>query len=181
MKSVDRKQTFELIEKEIPRLRRFARFLAREADYADDLVQECLFRAVKNIDSWTPGTNLRAWLLVILKNVFRNDRRRAGRELTRDPQLETELAVAVPAAQDARIALLEVRDAFLKLNEEHREILSLVAIEGLKYEEASVVLDVPVGTIRSRLSRARAALRDLVNGDAEPIELDPKHKRGHSN
>ncbi len=164
------------IEDEIPRLRRFARYLTRDPDYADDLVQECLIRAVEKIDSWQPGTNLRAWLLVILKNVFRNDLRKKGREVSFSPQEDSDLTVAVPAAQDARMALLEVRDAFLKLSEEHREILLLVAIEGLKYEEAAVVLDVPVGTVRSRLSRARLALRDLLSD--EPTEITEPRASG---
>ena len=171
-----RDETISHIEDEIPRLRRFARYLVRDIDYADDLVQECLLRAIKNIDSFEPGTNLRAWLLVILKNVFRNDLRKSGREVAYDPQDDNDLTVAVPAAQDARMALLEVREAFLKLSEEHREILLLVAIEGLKYEEASVVLDVAVGTVRSRLSRARLALRDLIGDESVDITRVVDHK-----
>lgn len=151
------------IELEIPRLRRFARYLVRNPEYADDLVQDCLLRAIENIDSWQQGTNLRAWLFVILKNIFRNDLRKSSREVPKDFQSEDELTITVPASQDARIALLEVREAFLKLSDEHKEVLLLVAIEGLTYEEAGLVLDIPVGTIRSRLSRARNLLRDQVD------------------
>lgn len=161
------------LETEIPRLRRFARYLTRDRDYADDLVQETLYKAVKNIGSWQPGTNLRAWLLVILKNTFRNDLRRNKREVPASDMIEGSLEVAVPGAQDARMALLEVQEAFLHLSEEHREVLLLVAVEGLHYEEAAVVLDVAVGTVRSRLSRARAALREIVetrNGKVEQIQ-----------
>lgn len=160
-----------LLEDEIPRLRRYARYLTRDAVYADDLVQECLVRAVANIDSWQPGTNLRAWLLVILKNAFRNDLRRKKREQTVSTDLPDGFGPSVAAGQEARMALLEVRDAFLDLSEEHREILLLVAVEGLQYEEAAIILDVPIGTVRSRLARARQALRQATDTDvAEPLK-----------
>ncbi|MGH6918456.1 MAG: sigma-70 family RNA polymerase sigma factor [Geminicoccaceae bacterium] len=155
----------DLIEREIPRLRRYARYLARDADRADDLVQECLTRAIAKVESWTPGTNLRAWLFVILRNCHINEVRRGQRtsligELSCDYEV-----VPTPASQEAHISLLEVRDAYLNLSEEHREVLLLVAIEGLQYEEAAAILAIPVGTIRSRLSRARQALRDALDGD----------------
>lgn len=164
----ERRTTLQALEAEIPRLRRFARYLVNDADYADDLVQECLVRAIDKIESWRPGTNLRAWLFVILRNVFRNDIRKSGREVSVEEHSDHDTTVAVPAAQDARMALLEVRDAFQQLNREHREVLLLVAVEGLTYEEASTVLDVPVGTVRSRLSRARSTLHDLLEGESEP-------------
>jgi RNA polymerase sigma-70 factor (ECF subfamily) len=148
-----------LIEAEIPHLRRFARYLARDIDRGDDLVQECLTRAIAKNDTWTPGTNLRAWLFTILKNCHINDLRRARRA---DEMPEEHPLLTVPPNQDAYIGLLEVRDAYLRLSGEHREVLLLVAIEGLQYEEAAAVLDVPVGTVRSRLSRARQALRDSL-------------------
>lgn len=158
------------LEQEIPRLRRYARYLARDVDYADDLVQECLVRAIARIDSWEPGTNLRAWLLVILKNVFRNDWRRTKRETAAKADLPIHFDSSVVASQDATMALLEVRDAFLELSDEHREILLLVAVEGLQYEEAAIVLDVKVGTVRSRLSRARLALREAIGDTPSTAE-----------
>lgn len=148
-----------LIEAEIPHLRRFARYLARDVDRGDDLVQECLTRAIAKHASWTPGTNLRAWLFTILKNCHINDVRRARR--TEEMPDEHPL-LTVPANQDAHIGLLEVRDAYLRLSDEHREVLLLVAIEGLQYDEAAAILKVPVGTVRSRLSRARQALRGAL-------------------
>jgi RNA polymerase sigma-70 factor (ECF subfamily) len=155
--------TLELIELEIPRLRRYARYLARDADRADDLVQECLTRAIAKVDSWTPGTNLRAWLFVILRNCHINEVRRGQRtSLIGEASSDYEV-VPTPASQESHINLLEVRDAYLNLSEEHREVLLLVAIEGLQYEEAAAILEVPVGTIRSRLSRARQALRDALD------------------
>jgi RNA polymerase sigma-70 factor, ECF subfamily len=165
-------QTLELIEAEISRLRRYARYLARDVDRADDLVQECLMRAIAKIDSWTPGTNLRAWLFVILRNCHINELRRGQRvNLVGETNSDYDL-VPTPASQEAHMSLLEVRDAYLNLSEEHREVLLLVAIEGLQYEEAAEILEIPVGTVRSRLSRARQALRDALeeSGVAGPLD-----------
>jgi RNA polymerase sigma-70 factor, ECF subfamily len=159
--------TVDLIEAEIPRLRRYARYLAREADRADDLVQECLMRAIAKVDSWTPGTNLRAWLFVILRNCHINEVRRGQRTVLMGETSIDYDVVPTPASQEAHISLLEVRDAYLNLSEEHREVLLLVAIEGLQYEEAAAILEIPVGTIRSRLSRARQALRDALDDGRE--------------
>jgi RNA polymerase sigma-70 factor (ECF subfamily) len=166
-------KVFDLIEAEIPRLRRFARYLVRDRDRADDLVQECLTRAIAKIDSWTPGTNLRAWLFVILRNCHINEVRRGQRlsslgEMSSDYEL-----MPTPASQEAHMSLLEVRDAYLKLSEEHREVLLLVAIEGLQYEEAAEILAVPIGTIRSRLSRARQSLRDTLDGNGKTNTVLP--------
>jgi RNA polymerase sigma-70 factor (ECF subfamily) len=159
---------FKLIEAEIPRLRRYARYLDRDADRADDLVQECLARAIGRIETWTPGTNLRAWLFVILKNCYINEVRR-GRRVGAVSETGGDYDwVPTPASQEAHISLLEVRDAYANLSQEHREVLLLVAIEGLQYEEAAAILKVAVGTIRSRLSRARQALRDALGGDEAP-------------
>jgi len=152
------------IEQEIPRLRRYARYLRREPDHADDLVQECLSRAIAKIDTWQPGTNLRAWLFVILRNCHINEIRRERRVISIDDDGPgTEPTLTVPGSQETRVALAEVRNAYLSLSEEHREVLLLVAIEGLQYEEASAILDVPLGTVRSRLSRARQALRQALD------------------
>src|ERR687892_1633689 len=159
-------RTIDLIEAEIPRLRRYARYLAREADRADDLVQECLTRAISKIDSWTPGTNLRAWLFVILRNCHINEVRRGQRTSLIGEVSSDYDVVPTPASQEAHMSLLEVRNAYLNLSEEHREVLLLVAIEGLQYEEAAGILQIPVGTIRSRLSRARQTLRDALDDRA---------------
>jgi RNA polymerase sigma-70 factor, ECF subfamily len=163
VKLSDHQEAVSAMRAEIPRLRRFARFMTRDADYADDLVQECLARAIANIGSWQPGTNLRAWLFVILKNVFRNDRRRAHHDIAYRNGLEMEPPPYSPAQQHNHLVLSEVQKAFLQLTEEHREVLTLIAIEGFRYEEAASVLNISVGTVKSRLSRARAALRALVD------------------
>lgn len=149
------------IEREIPRLRRYARYLARDIDFADDLVQECLVRAVANVGNWQRGTNMRAWLFVILRNVYINEIRRASsrNHSTLDPNHP---GLAMPGGQEARVELREVQDAFERLPEDQREILMLVVIEQLRYEEAATVLDIPIGTVRSRLARARVALGELL-------------------
>jgi len=161
---------FRQIEEELPRLRRYARYLARDPDQADDLVQECLLRAIARIDSWEPGTNLRAWLFVILRNIFISELRRAGRAPTEGAIEDEHPGLAVSGRQETRMALVELQKALDMLSSEHREVLLLVAVEGLKYEEAAEVLAVPVGTVRSRLSRARSALRDLLEGQPAPGE-----------
>jgi RNA polymerase sigma-70 factor (ECF subfamily) len=154
--------TVNLIEKEIPRLRRFARYLVRDADRADDVVQECLARALDKVDSWQPGTNLRAWLFVILRNCHIDEVRRARHHpVVNDAGADDRLA-GIPESQALRVTLGEIRDAFLRLKEEHREILLLIVVEGLDYQEAAGILGIPVGTVRSRLSRARQALRSAA-------------------
>ncbi len=159
----DYRDTISAMKAEIPRLRRFARYMTRDADYSDDLVQECLTRAIANIESWQPGTNLRAWLFVILKNVFRNDKRRAQHDMAYRNGLEREAPLFAPAQQHNHLILSEVQQAFLQLTEDHREVLMLIAVEGLRYEEAAAVLNISVGTVKSRLSRARTALRALID------------------
>lgn len=154
--------TVDLIEAEIPRLRRYARHLTRDPDFADDIVQECLVRALDRIDSWRPGTNLRAWLFTILRNGFLDEVRRVQRNPLLEETAVDDQLPSVHGDPEARFAFREVREAFLALRADHREILLLVAIEGFRYEEAADVLGVPVGTVRSRLSRARQALRDAL-------------------
>lgn len=156
--------SLQLIEAEIPRLRRFARFLGRDPDAADDLVQECLTRAVANIDSWRAGSNLRAWLFTIMRNCHISEARRQSRSPTVDGiDVADDPALARPGGQEAHVAMQELRRAYMTLSAEHREVLLLVAVEGLPYEEAADTLEVPVGTIRSRLSRARQALRRAMD------------------
>ncbi len=159
----DHRETISALRAEIPRLRRFARYLTRDADLADDLVQECLMRAIANIGSWQPGTNLRAWLFVILKNVFRNDRRRTFHDTSYRQGLANDVALFAHAQQHHHLVLSEVQQAFMALTEDHRDVLMLIAVEGFRYEEAASILNITVGTVKSRLSRARAALRQLVD------------------
>jgi len=155
-----------MLEAQIPRLRRYARALTRDIVRADDLVQSCLARAVAKQHLWQPGTNLRAWLFTILHNQHVNDVRRGVRdgsnvELTEATQL---------TAESNAIPTLELRDletAIGKLPPEQRQAILLVGLEGMAYEEAAKVLNVPVGTVRSRLSRGRDQLRLLMGMEEE--------------
>lgn len=154
-----------LIEQEIPRLRRYARLFARDRDTADDLVQESLLRALSGLHTFEPGTNMRAWLFTILHNVFRNDYRRAKRNPVQPNSdlIADHAATAVRGNQESHMELARVQAALSTLGEDFREVILLCGVEGLLYEEAAEVLGIPVGTVRSRLSRARAALRDAVS------------------
>jgi RNA polymerase sigma-70 factor (ECF subfamily) len=142
---------------EIPRLRRFARVLAKRADLADDLVQETLVRAIAARAQFATGTNLRAWLFTILRHA----RAAAIRRDSRSPIMPFEdvREPAVSGGQEERQAMRDLAFAFARLPKAQQEALWLIVVEGLDYAEAARILDVPQGTLRSRLSRARDALR----------------------
>ena len=153
----------------IPRLRRYARVLAGDAARADDLVQETLARAWEKRRLWQPGSDLRAWMFTIMHNVFVNQRASAGREaahVSLDADTEGGRAawqVPVQPQQFARVELAELLQHVGRLPVEQRETLLLAAVEELKYEEIAALLAVPVGTVMSRLSRARQKLRHMVD------------------
>jgi RNA polymerase sigma-70 factor (ECF subfamily) len=157
-------ETYALIVAEIPRLRRYARFLVRDPELADDLVQECLTRAVAKLDTWEIGSNMRAWLFVILHNAYISHWRRVKRSPATVEMSPSDPALAVVGSQEQHLGMIDVQTAFNKLGEDHKQILLMVGVEGLRYEDAAAVLDLPVGTVRSRLFRARSALRQLLDG-----------------
>jgi RNA polymerase sigma-70 factor (ECF subfamily) len=152
-----------LVEREIPRLRRYARALTRSADRADDLVQETLLRAISKCHLWQPGTDLRAWLFTIMHNHYVNMVRRAMRdEATVDiEQMSSSLVATTDPTASRQLRELEI--ALASLPGEQREVILLVGLEGMSYETAAQILSVPVGTVRSRLSRGRDALRRLMD------------------
>jgi RNA polymerase sigma-70 factor (ECF subfamily) len=150
------------IEDEIPRLRRYARALTRDVTAADDLVQDCLTRALGRIHLWQEGTDLRAWLFTILHNQYVNHVRRSAREGSAVALSETEPTLTSRPNQGKRLELRDLERAIAKLPDEQRSVLLLVGLEGMRYEEVASVLDVPVGTVRSRLSRGRDMLRHLM-------------------
>lgn len=150
------------IESEIPRLRRYARALTRDVVIADDLVQDCLARALDKLHLWQEGSDLRSWLFTILHNQYVNHIRRAVREGAAVGFNETEPLLSCAPQQGKRLELRDLERAIAKLPEEQRAVILLVGLEGMRYEEVAAVLDVPVGTIRSRLSRGREALRRLT-------------------
>ena len=149
----------------IPALRRYARSLCRDAEAADDVVQEALLRAIANIRSFTPGTNLRAWLFTIARNTFLNGVRRGKNEVSWGDDGEAALSrLASKAPQPHALELTRLDALFQRLPRSMRETLLLVAVEGLSYEQAAAVMNVPLGTIRSRLSRARSNLLRMQEG-----------------
>ena len=155
-------EIYRSIEAEIPRLRRYARTLARDAAAADDLVQDCLARALAKLHLWQEATDLRAWLFTILHNQYVNHVRRSVREGVAVGLSESEPTLTRAAHQDQRLELRDFARAIAKLPEDQRSVILLIGLEGMRYEEVAEILDVPVGTVRSRLSRAREALRRLT-------------------
>jgi RNA polymerase sigma-70 factor, ECF subfamily len=157
------------IEACIPYLRRYARVLTGDVHGADDLVQDCLERAIRRIDQFQAGTNLRAWLFTILHNVRCDQHRRS---LRRGPELPLEEGpdrVWTPPDQMDDLYLQDFRRAFAKLSEAHRQVLLLTGVEGLNYEEAAGVLGVEVGTVKSRVFRAREQLRREQEALGRPV------------
>ena len=155
-----------LVEAEIPRLRRYARALTRDVSRADDLVQSCLTRDVAKQHLWQPGTDLRAWLFTILHNQHVNDIRRSVRE-ENNVSIDIAPVASVQAKAMDVLALRDLEAALAKLSSEQRQVILLVGLEGMAYEEVAAVLGVPVGTVRSRLSRGRDQLRALMGMDAK--------------
>lgn len=145
----------------VPRLRAFAVSLCGSMDRADDLVQETLLKALANIDSFRPGTNLTAWLFTILRNHFRSEYRKRRREVEDVDGRHTETLRSQPE-QMARIELNEFRAALTRLPPDQREALVLVGASGFSYEEAAQICGCAVGTIKSRLSRGRSHLATIL-------------------
>jgi RNA polymerase sigma-70 factor (ECF subfamily) len=148
----------------IPKLRAFAISLCGRTARADDLVQETLLRGWAHIGSFEPGTNLVAWLYTILRNEFYSEFRRLKREVP-DPDGTHAATLTTRAVQEAHMEFLDFRAALAKLAADHREALILVGASGLSYEEAAQVCGCAVGTMKSRVNRARTRLAELL---AEP-------------
>lgn len=156
----------------IPQLRAFARSLCRDPSRADDLAQEALASAWKARNSFQRGTNLRAWVYLILRNRFYSDARRAWRSTGLSP----EVAEATLQAHDNVECILEldeVRRALTHLTDQHREALVLVGVGGFSYDEAADILRVPAGTVKSRVCRARMALARLLVAGRLPADGRP--------
>jgi RNA polymerase sigma-70 factor (ECF subfamily) len=145
----------------IPNLRAFAVSLCGNLDRADDLVQETLVKAWSNLDSFVEGTNLRAWLFTILRNIYYSEYRKRRREVA-DPDGAIAARLATVPAQDGHMDLLDFRDALQKLPMDQREALILIGASGLSYEEAAGVCGCAVGTMKSRVNRARSRLVELL-------------------
>ena len=153
----------ELLEAEIPKLRRYARALTRDPARADDLVQNSLVRAIAKQHLWQPETDLRAWLFTILHHQNVNDVRSASR---RGDGVPVEKVAPTLVALSDPTAALQIRDlerAMAALPEGQRQVILLVGLEGMRYEEVATILGIPIGTVRSRLSRGRETLRILMD------------------
>lgn len=151
-------------EQHIPRLRRYARALVGDRYAADDLVQDTLERAWNKLHLWRQGSDMRAWLFAIMHNVFVNQVRSRRQDIERN--MEELPVVPVRATQGQSLELIDMEKALMMLSDEQREVVLLVGVEQLTYEETSRALSVPVGTVMSRLSRARERLRQITSGEA---------------
>lgn len=155
------------IRAEIPALQRYARLLTRDRQQAEDLVQQSLLRAVEKAATHRPGAALKPWLIAILRNEFLASRRS---EVSRQ-QRETRYALLVDGKADSldpndTAFVADVARAFETLSEDHRSVLHLIAIEGMTYRETAEALQLPIGTVMSRLARARSALKNLLSQKA---------------
>jgi RNA polymerase sigma-70 factor (ECF subfamily) len=148
----------------VPSLRAFAISLSGNVDRADDLVQETLLRALANINSFQPGTNMSAWLFTILRNLFRSEYRKRRREVEDSDGSYAESLKSQPE-QVSRVEFEEFRVALDKLPSDQREALILVGASGFSYEEAAAICGCAVGTIKSRVNRARTRLSQLLSLD----------------
>jgi RNA polymerase sigma-70 factor (ECF subfamily) len=151
----------------IPSLRAFAVSLVHDRNRADDLVQDTIMRAWAAMDRFERGTNLNAWLFTILRNHFYSQRRKLWREVE-DPEGSNAAKLISAPDQQSRLDYDDMRTALAKLQLNQREALLLVGAEGLNYDEAAAIIGVPVGTVKSRVNRARVQLTKLLN--AEPTD-----------
>jgi RNA polymerase sigma-70 factor (ECF subfamily) len=149
----------------VPSLRAFAISLCGNVDRADDLVQETLLRALSNINSFEPGTNMPAWLFTILRNLFRSEYRKRRREVEDADGRHADTLKSHPE-QHGRLEFEEFRTALAKLPSDQREALVLVGASGFSYEEAAEICGCAVGTIKSRVNRARTRLAEYLSIDS---------------
>jgi RNA polymerase sigma factor (sigma-70 family) len=157
----------------IPDLRRYARSLTGDAWAADDLVQDTLERACARWQLWSAGSDLRAWLFTLMHNLFVDDARRAVRQQAAQRVDVDDVAHELQSPAGVPDQAMDLQRCLLMLPAEQREVLLLVTLQDLGYEEAARITGVPIGTVMSRLSRARARLRDLMDGRAPVAATAP--------
>ncbi|MFA7601737.1 MAG: sigma-70 family RNA polymerase sigma factor [Novosphingobium sp.] len=160
----------------LPHLRAFARGLCGRADFADDLVQETAIKAWVARDRFTPGTNMRAWTFAILRNHFLSELRRNRHQAEYDPAAAERLLV-MESDQEAPLHLSDVEQALRKLSPERREALLLIGAGGFTYEQAAQICDCAVGTMKSRVARARDQLARLLDPERDTIAAAPRKAR----
>jgi len=159
--TIDR-SLYSQIEALIPRLRRYARAMVHDPIAADDLVQDCLVRALGKIHLWEKGTDLRAWLFIILHNQHISLSRQAARQRDIIELQKCKPGLAPSPGQMVRLELRDLERAIAGLPEEQRSVILLVGLEGMRYDEVASVVNLPVGTVRSRVSRGRETLRMMT-------------------
>lgn len=147
----------------LPRLRRFGRTLARNPEDADDLVQIAVERALTHSHQWQPGTRLDSWMFRIMQNAWIDESRARARRQQTFVEEEAGENVGV-SPNEAQMDAIAVRKAVAQLNDEQRAVVGLVLVEGLPYKEAADVLGIPIGTLTSRLARARETLQAILTG-----------------
>lgn len=160
------------IAAELPRSRRYARVLQNDPGAADDLVQDCVERALSRLHLFRPGTNLRAWHFTILHNLPINSVRgqsRTAERIVASTDGEIRIDGVIEASQGHALELRDLSRALDALTEEQRQVILLVGLEEMSYRDATEILDIPVGTVMSRLSRGRGRLRALVGGENPQI------------
>jgi RNA polymerase sigma-70 factor (ECF subfamily) len=157
----------------VPSLRAFAISLSGNVDRADDLVQETLLRAIANIESFQPGTNMSAWMFTILRNLFRSEYRKRRREVEDTDGSYADTLKSHPE-QGSHLEFKEFKSALSKLPPDQREALILVGASGFSYEEAAAICECAVGTIKSRVNRARTRLADLLSIESAE-DFGPDH------
>lgn len=153
----------------LPRLRRYARALVGDRAAADDLVQDTIERAWAKFTTWRPGGDMRTWLFSIMHNLHVDQRRRPA--VATIPMHDETLELPARATQTDALEMRDLEAALRQISSEQREVLLLVALEDMTYEDVACTLGVPVGTIMSRLSRGRARLRAVMEGRVQPGAL----------
>jgi RNA polymerase sigma-70 factor (ECF subfamily) len=164
---------------QLPHLRALAMMLARDRTLANDLVQDTVLRSLRHADQFRPGTNFKAWISTILRNSFFNEMRSRGRTST--PDIDTlRDKIAVNGGQEDHLHMSDFWKAFRTLPAEQREAVTLVGASGFTYQEAASIAKCPAGTMKSRVSRARSQLRQMLNDDLPPITAKTYGRRSAS-
>jgi len=157
------------IAQSVASLRRFARALCGDPSLADDLVQDTVERALSKLHLYDPSRPLKAWLFAILRNLYVSEVRRLGRaRVVKTVEDMAPAEQAVDGGQESQLGIRNIANALGRLPEANREVILLVALEDMSYRDCAEILGVPVGTVMSRLSRGRVALRDLLEGRDRP-------------
>lgn len=157
----------QLVVEQIPRLRRYARALTGDRLAADDLVQDCLERALSRLHRWRRGSNIRAWLFTIMHNLYVNSVRRKVDGPAFIPLSEDDIS-STPPTQERAVEAQDLVVALAALPSDQREVVLLVGLEEMSYEQVAKVLNIPMGTVMSRLHRGRERLRQLMSGQSGP-------------